>query len=144
MSSIHLRIREGAYALADKDEEFAVLQGGAGALLSSARTIDEAGLEAAIEHAEDWLMPHAARLRDAVLEVTDATGALRSGMQDVLSVTARAWSVEDVEGHFLRLVDMATGRVPAAVLAGRQQFVAHVLLLRELAHHGRLREIRLA
>ncbi|MEJ5989753.1 hypothetical protein WG902_07120 [Ramlibacter sp. PS3R-8] len=142
--SIQLRIGEGAYSLAEGDDDFAILDGGPGGLLSSTRPVDEAGLETAIERAEDWLMPRAARLRDGVLEVSDATGTLRSGMHDVLSVTSLAWSTDDVESFFLQLVDMATGRVPAAKLAGRQHFVAHVLLLRELAHHGALSRIRLA
>ena len=48
-----------------------------------------------------------------------------------------------MEGFFLRLVDMATGRLPAPSVARRQHSVADVLLLRELAHHGQVKEIRL-
>jgi hypothetical protein len=141
--STRLHLADTSYALADGAMEFAVLQGGAAFVLPAGRRVDERALEAAIEKTEDWLMPHAARLRGEVLEIDDATGALDCGMRDVLCVTTRAWSVEDVEGFFLRLVDLATGRVPAAVLDGRHAFIAHVLLLRELAHHGQLREIRL-
>ena len=129
--------RDGAWA------EFAVRARGAEALLPSGRPIDEGRLEAAIETAEDWLMPHAARLNGEVLEVSDPSGRLKSGLREVLSSTSDVWSVQDVEQFFLRLVDMTTGRLPAPAVQGRQSFVADVLLLRELAHHGRLREIRL-
>ncbi|WP_332826003.1 hypothetical protein [Ramlibacter sp.] len=144
---VRLTIGADAYALAEEHDGegsgFALLPRGAEALLPSTRPVDEARLEAAIETAEDWLMPHAARLRGQVLDVSDPTGRLRSGMEDVLAATTRAWSVQEVEGFFLRLVDMTTGRLPAPSVAGRQQFVADVLLLRELAHHGQVREIRL-
>lgn len=144
---MRLTIGTDAYALAGASNgewvECALLHRGAEALLPSTRPVDEARLEAAIEIAEDWLMPHAAHLRGQVLEVSDPTGRLRSGMEEVLGATTSAWSVEDVEGIFLRLVDMTTGRRPAPSVAGRQHFVADVLLLRELAHHGQVRGIRL-
>jgi hypothetical protein len=143
-----LAISETAYSLLEaRDEqwvELACLPAGADALLVPARAIDEGALEAAIELAEDWLMPHAARLRGEVLHVDDATGRLEAGLEEVLSVTGSEWTVDEIEGFFLRLVDMSTGRHPSPALQARQRFVADVVMLRELAHHGRLRAIRLA
>lgn len=144
-----LQIEDGAYSLyLDEGEDgqwrrLASLPAGARALLPAARAVDAGALEQAIEIAEDWLMPHAARLQGRMLEVEDGTGRLRSGLREVLSVEAVEWSVADVEAAFLRLVDLATGRVPAAVVQERPLFVADVLLLRELAHHGRVRGLRL-
>jgi hypothetical protein len=143
-----LVITESAYTLLESRDdhwaELATLAAGAEALLAPARPIDEGQLEAAIEIAENWLMPHAARLRGEVLHVDDATGRLKTGLHEVLSVTSREWTVDDVESFFLRLVDMATGRNPSPAVQGRHRFVADVLMLRELAHHGQLRVIRLA
>ena len=129
--------RDGAWA------ELALLSGGAATLLAPTGALDDRSLEAAIEIAEDWLMPHAARLRDRVLDVDDTTARIHSGLEDVLSVTAREWNVEGIEQLSLQLVDMATGRRARRALQGQQAFVADVLLLRELAHHGQLHEIRL-
>jgi hypothetical protein len=130
--------RDGAWA------QLARLPGGADALMPPGRFLDAAALERAIEVAEDWLMPHAARLRGLALEVRDLTGRVRAGWREVLQVDGQACSVEQVEEGFRWLVDLATGRWPAAVLAGRAAFVADVVLLRELAHHAGLREVRLA
>ena len=145
--NLRLVISNNAYVLAQAPDgvwaEFAVLPGGSDALLPAARPMGAAALEAAIEISEDWLMPHTARLRGEVLEVSDASGRLKSGVADVLASNTTAWSVDDVEQFFLRLVDLTTGRAPAPAVHGRHSFVADVLLLRELAHHGQLREIRL-
>jgi len=142
-----LVISEDTYVLQQASNagwnELAVLPGGASALLPAARPLDEARLEMAIEIAENWLMPHAGRLRGQVLEVSDATGRLKSGMGSVLSARTLSWSVADLEELFLRLVDMATGRLPPPALEGQQAFAADLLVLRELAHHGGVREIRL-
>jgi hypothetical protein len=143
-----LVITEGAYLLQELRNggwtDIATLARGAAALLPADRPVDEAQLEGAIEVAEDWLMPHAARLAGQVLEVEDMTGRLRSGLGAVLAETGLAWSVDQFEALFLRLVDLATGRLPPATLQGRQAFVADVLLLRELAHHGKLQRVHLA
>lgn len=144
----HLLVREDAYVLSQGQDgtrtELATLRRGARALLDPSRPAWDSRLEAAIEVAEDWLMPHAPRLQGEVLEVEDVAGRLRPGLRAVLAVDASAWSVDAFEALFLQLVDLATGRHPAPALQGRELFVADVLLLRELAHHGRLREIRLA
>ncbi len=125
-------------------KDLALLPGGASALLPPRRPLDEAGLEMAIEVAENWLMPHARHLRDGVLEVSDTSGRLASGLGEVLSVRGSTWSVADLEQLFLRVVDLATGRIASPALEGRQAFVADLLMLRELAHHGAVREIRLS
>ena len=121
--------------------DLALLAGGAEALMPSNRAVDERQLESAIETAEDWLMPHAQSLRGEALEIHDKLGRLKAGMENVLSVTTHQWSVADVESFFLNLLDTATGAHPSSLLAGRHHFVADLLLLRELAHHGRLTEI---
>jgi hypothetical protein len=123
--------------------ELALLPGGARSLIPRADLVHEAGLERAIEMAENWLMPHAARLRGQVLEVTDATGRLATGLRELLTVAPAAWSVDDVEALFLRIVDLTTGRSPLAAALKHPFFVADMLLLRELAHHGQLAGISL-
>lgn len=118
------------------------LAGGAAALLPAAGPIGEAQLEAAIERAEDWLMPHAAPLQGETLEVRDETGRLVKGLRDGCAADAREWRTAELEELFLRLVDRALGR-GAASQAGDPAFVADVVLLRELAHHGRLDAVRI-
>lgn len=145
---VRLVIAENAYSLLVEQDgawtELAALPGGAAALIPSTSAVGEAGLEHAIEVAEDWLMPHATRLRGETLEVSDPTGRLKTGLRELLSVGAGAWSIEDVEGIFRRLVDLTTGRSPSPAALSRPFFIADVLLLRELAHHGRVRELRIA
>lgn len=139
-----LVIGASAYALHEQRDgvwaEIAVLPGGAAALLPS--TVDALQLEAAIERAEDWLMPHAARLRGEMLEVHDEIGRVAAGLNEVLGVAAPAWSVADVEMYFERIVSQATGRLPSPEIQARAPFAADLLLLRELAHHGRLAGLR--
>ncbi len=117
------QVRGGAWT------DLAVLAGGAEALMPSSRAVDERQLEAAIETAEDWLMPHAPGLRGEGLEVQDNLGRLKAGMENVLSVTTSQWSMAEVESFFLRMVDAATGRHPSPLLAGRHHFVADLLAL---------------
>ena len=146
--TVRLLIAGDSYTLAESRDDgarlIALLPRGAEALLGSAHPVDEARLEAGIEIAEDWLMPHTARLRGEVLEVLDASHRLKAGLRDVLSVTTNEWRVEDIERFFLTLVEMTTGRTPAPVLQSRSAFIADLLLLRELAHHGRLNRITLS
>lgn len=142
-----LVISEATYVLQQESEagwnDLAVLNGGASALLPAMRPLDEASLEMAIEVAENWLMPHARHLRGDVLEVSDTAGRLALGLKDVLSAQSTTWSIADLEQLFLRMVDLATGRVAPPALHGRQAFAADLLMLRELAHHGAVREIQL-
>lgn len=142
-----LAISEDRYVLQQASDaglnDLAVLPGGASALLPATRPLDEACLELAIEVAENWLMPHARQLRGDVLEASDTTGRLASGLKDVLSAQSTTWGVADLEQLFLRMVDLATGKVAHPALEGRQAFAADLLMLRELAHHGAVGEIRL-
>lgn len=140
--SAHLLITDRAHVLSmlhdGRSTELARLQHGAQALLPPHQPVSERQLEAAIEIAEDWLMPHAKRLQGKVLEVTDTSGMLHAGLESVLSSHARQWTLAEIEQTFLRLVDMATGAAVPASLQAHRSFLAHVLLLRELAHHGRV------
>lgn len=146
--AVRLLITETDYALQEwRDESWSslsTLQKGARALLDPQRPLDERQLEFAIQAAEDWLMPHAPGLRAQVLGVQDTTGRVRTGLSDLLSVSAGGWTLQEFEAVFLRLVDMATRRAPPPALQQRALFVADILLLRELAHHGQVRSIQLA
>jgi hypothetical protein len=105
--------------------------------------VDEGALERAIEVAEDWLMPHAARLRGETLEVSDPTGRLKAALKTRLSIVPDAWSIAEIEALFLRLVDLATGRMPPQDALEWPLFMADVTMLRELAHHGQVRGLRI-
>lgn len=123
--------------------ELAVLAGGAGALLPHGHPVNQRALESAIDHAEDWLMPHAAQISGAHLDVTDATGRLESGLEDVLATDSRQWDARQLESLFLEIDFMSARPHLTARLQGRDQFVADIVLLRELAHHAKLQGIRL-
>lgn len=123
--------------------ELAVLAGGANALLLRDRPVDQRTLEAAIDRAEDWLMPHATRINGARLEVIDATSRLKSGLRDVLTTEGCLWTTEQFEALFLDIDLMSARPHLAAKLQGREHFVADIVLLRELAHHAKLQDIRL-
>lgn len=123
---VRLVLSQNQYALLQERDgrwaELAVLDGGAAVLLPPTRPVDEVRLEAAIEIAEDWLMPHARGLRGKVLEVNDPTGRLKCGLDEVLSEARREWSIEEFESVFLRMVEMATARNLPRALQGRQLF----------------------
>ncbi len=146
-----LRVTHDAYVLemspAVPDgpwRELAALRaGGAQALLPAARPMGAAALEEAIQRVEDWLMPHARTLHGEALEVRDEAGRFVPGLVEVLAATERAWTVEALERRFLEMIDLATGRVVPASLQAHRGFVADLVLLRELAHHGQVAGIRL-
>lgn len=123
--------------------ELSRLPGSAQALLPGVRALDEGQLEAAIQVAEDWLAPNIAALQCEGLEVSDVTGRLVSGFAAVLASTERTWSTEALERAFLQVIDLATGHVASPLLQIHRSFVADLLLLRELAHHGRLSRVQL-
>lgn len=143
-----LTIDEPSYRLSRRGDqdwtELAVLAGGANALLPLDRSVDQRTLEAAIERAEDWLMPHAALISGSHLEVIDATGRLESGLQDVLATESRQWDAGQLESLFLELDFMSARPHLMARFQGREHFVADIVLLRELAHHAKLQGIRLS
>ena len=142
-----LLITDSAYVLSHEKDgrwvELSRLLGGAQALLPGVRRLDEGQLEAAIQVAEYWLVPLAAGLRDEVLEVSDVNGRLQSGLAAVVASTQVIWKIAALEDAFLQVVDLATGRVAPPHLQAHRSFVADFLLLRELAHHGRVISIRL-
>ena len=106
--------------------------GGAAALLSGAgERLREADVEAAIERAEDWLMPSSKSLEGLELRVHDATGRVRESLGGQASCT-----VDQLEQAFTRAHDaVAHARV------SDREGIADVVLLRELAHHGRLSSV---
>jgi hypothetical protein len=122
--------------------ESASFHGGAASLMTGEMPVGEASLERAIEIAEDWLMPLAVHLRDMVLEMDDPSDRFAGELKSLLAVTTREWTVAEIEEMFLQVVDMATGRGSAA-LQSHRDFVADLLLIRELAHHGRVSKVKL-
>ena len=129
MSALHLDIRADAYELRLDGEVLGRLAGGAATLLSGAgERLRELDIETAIERAEEWLMPSSRRFQALELQVHDATGRLRTVLGNQASFTLA--QIEDV-----------FDRTHAAVVRGHvtdRAAVADVVLLRELAHHGRL------
>jgi hypothetical protein len=140
-------IAENGYALLMQLDgpwtEIAALPGGARALLPAPCSVDEGALERAIEVAEDWLIPHAARLRGETLEVSDPTGRLKAALKARLSIIPDTWSISEIEALFLRLVNLATGRTPPQDALEWPLFMADVTMLRELAHHGQVRGLQI-
>jgi hypothetical protein len=127
--TLELAIGAGAYELRLDGELLARLEGGAATLLGGApERLREAHVEAAIERAEDWLMPFSRPLQDLPLRVHDDMGRLRGFLGE-----CPGWDAAQLEQAFDRAHEaVAHGRIidPLAVAA--------IVLLRELAHHGRL------
>jgi hypothetical protein len=132
------RLADGAW------RELAALPGGDAALLRGNGLPDDAALEMAIELAEDWVMPHATGLAGAQLEVVDGTGRVAAGMQDVFASRERQWDVAQLESLFNEIAFKSARPHTAASLSPHRAFVADLVLLRELAHHAKLRWVRLA
>lgn len=147
MKAARLDIDRSAYSLLINGDTgwrpLAALAGGATALLPGESFLSEFAFEHAIQVAEDWLMPHAAQLSGCVLSVRDNSGYLGEGLGSVLGITTMRWRVDEIESMFGRVIDLATGRIASPALEDRRPFVADLLLLRELAHHGKLEEVRL-
>lgn len=135
MHDLELDLADVACTLRLDGRVLARLDGGAAALLAgSGERLRERDIEAAIERAEEWLMPSSRLLHGLELKVHDATGRVRGMLGPSASFTP-----EDVEQSFNRAHDaVAHGRAVA------RSGVADVVLLRELAHHGRLSRIVLA
>jgi len=145
--ALELRIEEQVYVLSTildgQPGELARLQGGAQHLLPGNVTPGEARLELAIETAEDWLMPHVARRNGQALDVVDVTGRLTSGLLAVLGTSERTWSLAAIEQMFVNVVHLTTGPNSNAGLSQHLLFVADLLLIRELAHHGQVVSVSL-
>jgi hypothetical protein len=132
MRTLRLDVRPDAYELHLDGEVLARLDGGAAALLSGAGgRLREIDIEAAIERSEEWLMPSSRSFRNLEMHVRDSAGRVRRSLGEQASFTPAQ-------------VEQAFDRVHDAVAHGRatdRDGVADVVLLRELAHHGRLSRI---
>lgn len=128
MSSLVLTLLDDAYELSLDAQVIARLEGGALALLAEASEhLREVDIERAIERAEDWLMPSSKSFHGLDLHVRDTSGRLRD------RIGAPSMLASDVEWAFSGMADDV--RLHRAV--GRD-FVADLVLLRELVHHGDL------
>ena len=129
MSQAYLILKPEAYELWLDEKLLTRLNGGAAALLAgSGAQLREIDIEIAIEHAEDWLMPFSKQLEGLQLKVRDSAGGLRSRFSE-----HEPYAVEQVEQAFTNVHD--------EVVRGQtndKNGVADIVLLRELAHHGRL------
>lgn len=140
-------IKEKAYVLSTihgaQSLELARLSGGAQQLLPGVGTPTEGQLETAIEMAEDWLMPHVKGLHGGVLRLQDTSGRWTSGLSSVLGSKTRSWSLTAIEQDFLKVIDQIARRNPSSEFDRHRLFVADLLLVRELAHHGRVVSVSL-
>lgn len=145
---LELRIEEQTYVLSTvqdgRSTELSRLAGGAQRLLPGINAPVEAQLEGAIETAENWLMPHVSELHGQILDVADPTNRLTSGLLAVLGTSERSWSITAIERAFVKVVDLATGRHVPATLNQHRLFMADLLLVRELTHHGQVAGVRLS
>lgn len=132
MNWLDLKVHADAYELAAGGRVLARLEGGPAALLAgAAERLRDLDIESAIERSEDWLMPSSKSWQGFALRVADTQGRLR----DRLGAHA-TFTPEAVERAFSAVVDdVAFGR-PIA-----RDVVAHLVLLRELVHHGALSSI---
>lgn len=143
-----LIINEKRYTLAAQREgewvDIAMLNGGANALIADTALLADVVIEHAIDLAEEWLMPHARTLKGETLWIDDIAGHFRTGLLEILSVKASKFSVLDIEDHFLEVVALAAGRSGSLALRHRNHFVADLILVRELSHHGGLTNLQLS
>lgn len=124
-----LDIQPDAYALRLDASLLARLEGGAAVLMPApAQRLREIDMEGAIERAEEWLMPSSRLFQGLSLRVHDPRGRLRPLLGAGCSLTT-----EDVEQVF-----NSTHRALARTPLDERDAVAGLVLLRELAHHGRL------
>jgi hypothetical protein len=132
VNELQLDVGADAYELRLDGAVLARLDGGAAALLAGAgERLREIDIETAIERAEEWLMPSSRSLEGLELRVRDTTGRVRRSLGGQASCT-----VDQVEQAFNRAHDA----VAHARVTDRED-IADVVLLRELAHHGRLSRI---
>lgn len=131
MSRLVLLVLPDAYELQLDGQPLARLEGGSRSLLAGAGDrLKEYDIEAAIERAEDWLMPSSKSFQGLELQVRDVSGRVYGGLGE------RSVSAAGMEEAF-------TG-VHAAVAHDRSispEWVADAVLLRELAHHAKISRI---
>ena len=132
MKTLHLRIFPDAYEISVDAQLLARLDGGPRALLSGAgKRLRDADIEAAIERSEDWLMPSSKSFHGFELQVQDETGRLRRGLGDAASFTP-----EEIERAFSHAFDDVGFSRPLD-----PGYLADIVLLRELVHHGALTRV---
>lgn len=129
MNWLDLHIQTNVYELSLGGRTLARLEGGPAALLAGAgERLSDLDIESAIERAEDWLMPSSKSWQGFALRVAGTQGRLRDRLGPLPAVTP-----DEVERAFsVMIADMAFGR-PID-----RQVVAHLVLVRELVHHGAL------
>jgi hypothetical protein len=132
VSPLEFRIFPDAYEIAVGGQALAHLDGGPLALLARAgQRLRDADIEAAIERSEDWLMPYSKSFQGLEMHVTETAGRLRHRLGAQASFTP-----EEIERAFsLAFDDVAFAR-PV-----NRDFVADIVLLRELVHHGALSRV---
>ena len=142
-----LTINDECYLLALQENgvwvDIARLDGAARSLIPANAVLNDAALERAIDRAEEWLMPYAKALQGKVLFIHDITGNFQAGLRNVLFVHASQFSVTDIEDGFLQVVALAARHSSFSVLLQQHSFVATLVLVRELAHHGALSRLML-
>lgn len=144
---LELLIEEKAYVLSTIHDaqalELSRFSGGAQQLLPGIGIPTESQLEAAIYIAEEWLMPHVKRLDGGALNIQDTSGRWASGLSSILGSRSRSWSLKSIEQDFLKVIELVAGRHPPYELDRHRLFLADLLLVRELAHHGKIVSISL-
>jgi len=129
MRALELGITAVAYEISVSGQVLARLDGGPSALLAGAgERLRDVDLEAAIERAENWLMPSSRSFQGLTMHVRNTPVRLRNGFAAAASLTP-----QEVERAFSGLVDDV-----AFHRAVDRDFVADLVLLRELVHHGAL------
>lgn len=130
--ALDFRIAADAYELRVGGQAVARLAGGCGALLQGAgEHLREVDIEAAIERAEDWLMPASRSFQGLALHVTGDRAGLRERLGQRTNFTP-----DEVERAFSTAADDVAFRRPVP-----RELIADLVLLRELVHHGRLSRI---
>lgn len=132
MNWLDLDVHANAYELSTGGRVLARLEGGPASLLAGAgERLRDLDIESAIERSEDWLMPSSKSWQGFALRVAGTQGRLRDRLGPLATVTP-----DEVERAFSGMVaDTAFGR------AIDRDAVAHLVLLRELVHHGALSSI---
>jgi hypothetical protein len=107
----------------------------------------EAALEQAIASTEDALMPQIPALRAHPSIRLDCTYAVLEPLYDLLALPAQpvqVLEIEQVERAFNQIAQVAAGMPARTVgLQERPDFVAALLVVRELMHHVGWRQLRL-
>ena len=133
-SPLELRVNPQEYVLSLDGRVLARMEGGASALLRpQGDRLRDVDIEAAIERAEEWLMPSSKSWQGVQMRVLDETGHLLAALG-----AGRPASPDEVERAFSDSVeDVVRGRAVDA------SCLADLVLLRELVHHGAVTAVHL-